>query len=93
IAEAIKFALGSAATDPRDKVYGVLGLVHFGSAFHILKPDYTLSSCQVYHQVLEIIRYEPPVFGSNPLLWKEKKEKDHNQKRCDGQKCGCLNKV
>lgn len=55
LAEAIKFALSSEATDPQDKVYGVLGLVQMNSFIETVTPDYTLSPCEVYHRVIRPI--------------------------------------
>jgi hypothetical protein len=53
IAEAIKFALNSQASDPRDKVYGVMGLVQTSSRLETLRADYNLSACQVYQQAAD----------------------------------------
>jgi hypothetical protein len=92
LAEAIKFALSSEATDPRDKVYGVLGLVQMNSFTETVTPDYTLSPCEVYHRVIRPIWISRSKGAISQLLMSAPK-KDHDLKRCDGQKCGSLNKV
>ncbi len=84
IAEAIKFALNSEATDPRDKVYGVLGLVE--RTRDVVTPDYTLSPCQVYCRAIDYIILSRRPEGRPSVV-------DCNIKRCNGQGCGSLAKL
>lgn len=90
-ADAIGFALPSQETDPRDRVYGVLGLIAIPARGETLKPDYDLSACQVYHQAIHHIMLLPrrsiPCSGATP----KKGQRDyHVPERCDGQQCGSL---
>jgi hypothetical protein len=47
LAKALMFASSSIATDSRDEVYALLGLVDIGAA-RLISADYTLSPCNVY---------------------------------------------
>jgi Heterokaryon incompatibility protein (HET) len=48
---------GRKATDPRDKVFGMLGMMHSASEQSFINPDYSLTRSQVYEAAtLEIIR-------------------------------------
>jgi hypothetical protein len=97
LAEAIKFALGSEATDSRDRVYGVLGLVPRNSRSFIRAAGtaaYTLSPCQVYHRAFCYILptrsmrlLESGVYPDSAL------KNNCKTPQCDGQKCGSLNKL
>lgn len=84
MAEAIKFALDSGVTDPRDKVYGVLGLVQ--RPRHMLTPDYALSTCQVYRRAVHYIMLSQWPEGRPSVA-------DCNIKKCDGKGCGSLAKL
>jgi len=49
------------ATDPRDKIYGILGLSHVsGSALNI-KPDYTKTATEVFTETATHLIHEGPV--------------------------------
>lgn len=39
------------ATDPRDKIYGILGLMELGEERHIIRIDYDKSAQDVYHDL------------------------------------------
>jgi hypothetical protein len=47
LAQALVWSKDSLATDPRDKIYGIVGLVSRGLGVEI-EPDYTKSLCAVY---------------------------------------------
>jgi hypothetical protein len=95
IAEAIQFALSSQASDPRDKVYGVLGLVGIDRRGAAFKADYNLSACQVYQQAAHYISGNKDLPSSSMPTKStppKKAPRDyHVPKRCDGQKCGSFN--
>ncbi|EAT86443.1 hypothetical protein SNOG_06612 [Parastagonospora nodorum SN15] len=97
MAEAIVFALSSQATDPRDRVYGVLGLVELPTWGEALRLDYDLSACPVYQQATSCISLQyalpspsRPKTGTPP----KKSPRDyHVPKRCDRKKCGSLREM
>jgi hypothetical protein len=97
--EAITFALGSEATDPRDKVYGVLGLVQRNSMSHTeaVTADYTLSPCQVYHRVYSHILSSQamgmPVWRARGVYASPALQNNCKAKRCKGQGCGSFDKL
>jgi hypothetical protein len=105
IGQAIKFAASSEATDPRDKVYGVLGLVGIHAHAEPLKVDYNLSPCEVYRKVVGHLHYQHAchvpvlllVIVTSKIAQLSKQdalaEKPHDAKQCDGLRCGALNEV
>lgn len=86
MSEAIQFAHGSEATDPRDKIYGIQGLVWADRRFKMVRPDYGLSLCEVYYQVIKILvpdmELRMPAGGL-----KKGSPKGCQGKRCDGLEC------
>jgi hypothetical protein len=92
ISQAIKFAAISHATDPRDKVYGVLGLVGIRAHTEPLKVDYSLSPCEVYQKVIGLLHHQHPVHMQIAQFSKQdaRAEETHNAKQCDGLRCGAL---
>jgi hypothetical protein len=90
ITEALNFSFKSAATNPRDHVYGVLGFVQPNSMVSDLSVDYILSPCEVYLSVFEYINSLRAI-QRRPLQWP--KCRDHDRKQCDGRKCGTLDKL
>jgi hypothetical protein len=93
--EAITFALGSEATDPRDKVYGVLGSVQRNSRSYTeaVTADYTLSPCQVYCRVYsQIMTWNMPFMTAGVIP--DLSIKDNcKAKRCKGQGCRSFDKL
>jgi hypothetical protein len=86
--EALKFSFKSKASDPRDQVYGILGLVQPSRQVPDLKVDYNSSPCQIYLRVYRYINMTRQV----PLSqWSECEA--HNVAECDGRKCGTLEKL
>jgi hypothetical protein len=86
IAAAILLGCESEATEPHDRVYGVLGLVQVAPGSDIFRPDYTSSVCELYRETISYIReYE----SSNMKMKKEKK----CHKKCDGQRCGAYGRL
>jgi hypothetical protein len=101
IGQAIKFAASSHATDPRDNVYGVLGLVGIHARAEPLKVDYSLSPCEVYRKVVGYLHYQQarhvPVIRTSNIAQLSKQDalakETHDAKQCDGLRCGALNEV
>ncbi|KAK0638576.1 hypothetical protein B0T16DRAFT_462343 [Cercophora newfieldiana] len=54
LGELLNFSSWSQATNPRDRIYALLGLVTDGSADEIM-PDYTLSPCEVYCSAMQAV--------------------------------------
>jgi hypothetical protein len=50
----LTFTSQSASTDPRDKVFAILGLANHGAGNEIV-PDYTLSSCSVCYSAIRAV--------------------------------------
>ncbi|KAH7389383.1 heterokaryon incompatibility protein-domain-containing protein [Phaeosphaeria sp. MPI-PUGE-AT-0046c] len=95
IAEAMMCAQRSEATDPRDKVYGVLGLISRSSISTMLQPDYALSICEVYSQVIKVLTLTPALLMQDLLSPDLKKHETLEQgcgKRCNGVTCGTVDK-
>jgi hypothetical protein len=97
LTEALKFSFESAASNPRDHIYGILGLVRQSVDIPESSVDYTLSPCQVYRSVLRYLRsgrYHGKLSSSSLL---EKPEcKDYGgvgRKQCDGRKCRTLDQL
>jgi hypothetical protein len=68
-AENLQFAAGCEATDPRDKIYGKLGLQSFSKLLINITPDYTKSLCEVLVDTSKAIIEDDPIelYGSFPM--------------------------
>jgi len=66
LANALSSSLSSFATDSRDEIYALLGLLNTGAG-RLISPDYTLSPCNVYclaiRAMLVDCRFERSAFG------------------------------
>ena len=100
----ISASTSALATDPRDKIFALLGLIGRGAALQ-LEPDYTLSPCSVYCQAIQYM-YKDEFKGDNrgrrrveAIKLREyfRKECSHNpfdrnisilSHDCDGMDCG-----
>jgi hypothetical protein len=99
--QAMAISWYSQASDPRDRIYALLGLVREGAGVH-MRPDYSRSPCQVYGEAIRCLLQDAQVVDSqevekikeniaqfpihNPL----NEEVDPGSWRCDGD--FCLNK-
>lgn len=54
LGEVLSYSARSIATDPRDMIYGVFGLVNQG-CLQGFEPDYTLSPCEVFCNVIQLL--------------------------------------
>ncbi|KAE8326257.1 ankyrin repeat-containing domain protein [Aspergillus sergii] len=87
------FAGDSLATNPRDKIYGLLGLVNHGSGGDIV-PDYGRSPCSVY--CMAIKKMQDDTHQDLSLLHKQLNNLNHNpfdagdgdSRNCEGIECG-----
>lgn len=93
IANAMSFALRSVATDPRDRVYGMLGLVDSANQALTLQPDYTLSACEIFHRTITCILMSNRSLSLGDEVSKPQSTKRHIPKYCNGHKCGALRKL
>lgn len=88
----VSFSEDSLATNPRDKIYGLLGLVNHGAGGDIV-PNYGHSPCSVYciaikkmqddtHQDLSLLHTQLSNLKHNPF------DEDDGNSNCDGVECG-----
>lgn len=93
----LTFASQSEATNPRDRVYSLLGLANDASEEKI-PLDYSLSPCAVYCAAIRVIygnirsRHSGPISQSTAILsscsHKPLVVEDERRSQCDGLSCG-----
>lgn len=91
----VRFSMNSLASDPRDKIYALLGIASHGYAAGI-DPDYNLSACSVYSTAVTSILVDgEDVFCLGTYLHThlarlkhDPFSKDDSRRHCDGIQCG-----
>lgn len=97
LASLLRFASQSEATNPRDRVYSLLGLANDASEEKI-PLDYSLSPCAVYCAAIRLIHENirshrsGPISRSTTILSSRSHEplvvEDERRSQCDGLSCG-----